>query len=61
MSHGGLSFCFVYKFRQRFGLVSDAICRGLGRDTTRAVQEARRTGMYLDNFECCQGACGDAC
>ncbi|KAH8096496.1 pyridine nucleotide-disulfide oxidoreductase [Aureococcus anophagefferens] len=25
--HGDLSFCFVYKFRQRFGVVADAIAR----------------------------------
>ncbi len=36
--HGELSFCFIYKFRQRFGVVANAICRGLGRDTTAAVE-----------------------
>lgn len=39
--HGELSFCFVYKFRQRFGIVADAIARGLGRDTKEAVEECR--------------------
>merc|ERR1719258_680445 len=39
--HGELSFCFVYKFRQRFGVVADAIARGLGRDTTKAVESCR--------------------
>ena len=34
--HGELSFCFIYKFRQRFGIVANAICRSLGRDTTAA-------------------------
>ena len=60
--HGeSLSFCFVYKFRQRFGLVADAICRGLGRDTQSAVQEARSSNMYLDDLACCEGVCGEAC
>ena len=59
--HGELSFCFIYKFRQRFGIVSDAICRRLGRDTTDAVEEARRTNMFLDDLSCCKGACGEAC
>ena len=36
--HGELSFCFVYKFRQRFGVVADAICKGLGHDTAAAVE-----------------------
>ena len=40
--HGELSFCFVYKFRQRFGVVADAICKGLGRDTTRPSSSAAR-------------------
>ena len=61
VSHGELSFCFIYKFRQRFGIVSDAICRGLGKDTTAAVEEARSTNMFLDDLTCCEGACGDVC
>ena len=61
VSHGELSFCFVYKFRQRFGIVANAICRGLGRDTRAAVEECRRTNMYLDDFACCEGFCGESC
>ena len=59
--HGELSFCFVYKFRQRFGIVADAIARGLGRDTTEAVESCRKSNMFLDDFECCKGACGETC
>ena len=59
--HGELSFCFVYKFRQRFGVVADAICRGLGHDTTAAVEEARKSNMFLDDFSCCKSTCGEAC
>ena len=43
--HGDLSFCFVYKFRQRFGVVADAIARGLGRETGGAVEAARCVGI----------------
>ncbi|KAK7248313.1 Pyridine nucleotide-disulfide oxidoreductase [Aureococcus anophagefferens] len=57
--HGDLSFCFVYKFRQRFGVVADAIARGLGRETGGAA--ARDMNMYMDDFECCKAACGEAC
>ena len=42
-------------------MVADAICQGLGMDTRDAVAECRRTDMYLDNFETCEEACGDAC
>eukprot|EP00966_Prymnesium_polylepis_P176537 4086827-Prymnesium_polylepis.2 len=61
VSHGSLSFCFVYKFRQRFGIVANAICRGLGRDTEAAVEECRQTNMYYDDLSCCEGVCGPSC
>jgi G3E family GTPase len=59
--HGELSFCFVYKFRQRFGVVADAIAQGLGRDTMEAVKTARDMNMYMDDFTCCKAACGESC
>mmetsp|Transcript_17266 Transcript_17266/g.43073 ORF Transcript_17266/g.43073 Transcript_17266/m.43073 type:complete len:563 (+) Transcript_17266:115-1803(+) len=61
VTHGELSFCFVYKFRQRFAVVANAICEGLGMDTATAVAECRRTNMYLDNFLTCEDTCGDSC
>ena len=59
--HGELSFCFIYKFRQRFAVVADAICKGLGRDTKAAVEECRKMNMFLDDFSCCEATCGEAC
>lgn len=61
VSHGSLSFCFVYKFRQRFAIVAKSICEGLGRDTRAAISESRNANMYLDDFSCCANACGDVC
>jgi len=61
VSHGSLSFCFVYKFRQRFGIVANAICEGLGIDTRAAVDECRKANMYLEDFGCCGDSCGDVC
>lgn len=61
VTHGELSFCFVYKFRQRFGVVANAICDGLGMDTRAAVEECKRTNMYLNDFATCEGTCGDSC
>eukprot|EP00966_Prymnesium_polylepis_P201946 4678784-Prymnesium_polylepis.1 len=43
--HAELSFCFIYKFRQRFGVVANAICRGLGRDTQAAVEACRKMNI----------------
>ena len=54
-------FCFVYKFRQRFAVVADEIARGLGFDTEETVEECREHNMYLDDFTCCKGACGETC
>ena len=59
--HGELSFCFIYKFRQRFGIVADAICRGLGRDTKPAIQSLRLANMYMDDLTCCESTCGQVC
>ena len=59
--HGDLSFCFVYKFRQRFGIVADTIARGLGLDTRDAEDSCRERGMYLDDFASCKDTCGEAC
>jgi hypothetical protein len=52
----------VYKFRQRFGVVANAICRGLGRrDADAAVDICRKTNMYLDDLKCCEVTCGETC
>lgn len=59
--HEGMSFCFVYKFRQRFAIVADAIARGLGFLTTKAVKDCREMNMFLDDFSCCKAACGETC
>ena len=58
---GDLSFCFVYKFRQRFGIVADAICRGLGRETKTAVAGLRQANMYMADLSCCENTCGEVC
>ena len=61
VQHENLSFCFVYKFRQRFAIVAEAIARGLGHDTEQAVQKCKEVNMYLADFSCCKGACGETC
>ncbi|CAN0074243.1 unnamed protein product [Discosporangium mesarthrocarpum] len=61
VQHDSLVFCFVYKFRQRFGVVANAICQGLGMDTKAAKGDCRSNNMYLDNFETCEDTCGDVC
>jgi len=59
--HDDLVLCFVYKFRQRFAVVADVIARGLDHDTAATVEECRSLNMFLDDFTCCKGACGETC
>ena len=55
--HRGVRFCFIYKFRQRFAIVANAIAQRLGMDTTEAVAARRDVGMYLDDLSCCAESC----
>ncbi len=55
------SFCFVYKFRQRFAIVADAIARGLGYDVSDAIEFCFEANMYLDDLSDCTSACSEKC
>ena len=57
LEHRGVNFCFIYKFRQRFAIVADAIAQRLGMDTAEAVAAHRAAGMYLDDLSCCAESC----
>lgn len=61
VSHGQSTFCFVYKFRQRFAVVANAICYSLGMETSRAVAYCRKHNMYLHSLKCCDDTCGEVC
>ena len=54
--HEDLILCFIYKYRQRFGVVSNAIGERLEIDI-ESLEEYRKEGLYLDDL----GACGDEC
>jgi len=54
--HGNLIFCFIYKFRQRFAVVGNAIAQRLGIDTT-PLEAYRREGLFLDDLSCCNNDC----
>ena len=51
-----LIFCFIYKYRLRFGVVANAIGKRLGLDTSE-LEKYREEGLYLDDLSCC----GDEC
>ncbi|MEM1312936.1 MAG: NAD(P)/FAD-dependent oxidoreductase [Pseudomonadota bacterium] len=53
VSHNGQLFCFIYKFRQRFAVVADAIAGRLGVETS-PLRLYRLNNMYLDDLTCCE-------
>lgn len=55
--HDGHIFCFIFKYRQRFGIVAQAIASSLGLDTEDFVAAYRSWGMYLDDLSCCGQEC----
>ena len=54
--HENLIFCFIYKYRQRFGVVANTIGKALGLDTSM-LEQLRHEGLYLDDLSCCSGEC----
>ncbi|MEM7134037.1 MAG: NAD(P)/FAD-dependent oxidoreductase [Chloroflexota bacterium] len=54
--HGQVIFCFIYKFRQRFAVVAQAIGERLGLET-EALEMYRRHHMFLDDLSCCNVEC----
>ena len=56
LRHGGLKFCFVYKFRQRFAHVARVIGERAGKDCSR-LEGWRAAGMLADDLSCCGAEC----
>ena len=55
--HGNENFCFMYKYRQRFGVVAEAIASSLGLETEEFIEAYRGWGMFLDDLSCCGQEC----
>ncbi|PSO88919.1 MAG: monooxygenase [Cyanobacteria bacterium QS_6_48_18] len=54
--HGNVIFCFIYKFRQRFAVVAEAIAQRLGMDTS-PLETYRQEGLFLEDLSCCSNEC----
>jgi putative flavoprotein involved in K+ transport len=54
--HGNVIFCFIYKYRQRFAVVANAIAQRLG-VSTEPLDVYRHEGMFLDDLSCCGQEC----
>ncbi|MEM8707975.1 MAG: NAD(P)/FAD-dependent oxidoreductase [Actinomycetota bacterium] len=54
--HGNQSFCFIYKYRQRFAVVAKAIATSLGLGA-EDLEVYRDWGMFLADLSCCGLEC----
>lgn len=54
--HDAILLCFIYKFRQRFAVVANAIGERLGLDVS-PLEAYRKKQMYLDDLSCCLDEC----
>ena len=55
--HDGHIFCFIFKYRQRFAIVAQAIASSLDLPTEDFVEAYKEWGMYLDDLSCCGQEC----
>lgn len=58
--HDNHIFCFIYKFRQRFGvIVEDILIKEKYRikDIASLVEKWKANGMYLSDLSCCDDEC----
>ena len=55
--HDGHIFCFIFKYRQRFAIVAQAIASSFDLPTDEFVEAYKGWGMYLDDLSCCGQEC----
>ena len=55
--HDDHDFCFIYKYRQRFAIVAQAIASSLDIPTEKFIETYKSWGMYLDDLSCCGQEC----
>ena len=53
VTHNGVKFCFIYKFRARFPVIAQTIGDRLGVDTD-PLDVYREQNMFLDDLACCE-------
>ncbi|MEO0572289.1 MAG: NAD(P)/FAD-dependent oxidoreductase [Bacteroidota bacterium] len=58
--HDNHIFCFIYKFRQRFGVIVEHILKKekyRRKDISSLVEKWKANGMYLSDLSCCDVEC----
>ena len=60
VKHGNALFCFIYKYRQRFAIVSERIAtrKKIDRSTIKdVVNNYKESNFYIKDLSCCDGDC----
>jgi putative flavoprotein involved in K+ transport len=53
LRHRGAKFCFIYKFRARFGIIAREIARRLDLEWEEPLKAWRKAGFMNDDLDCC--------
>jgi hypothetical protein len=53
LRHRGTLFCFIYKFRARFGIVASEIASRLGLEWEGPLKLWRERGFLVEDLACC--------
>lgn len=53
LQHRGMLFCFIYKYRARFGVVARTIASRLGVDWEQPLKLWRERGFMIEDLGCC--------
>jgi len=53
LQHRGMLFCFIYKYRARFGIIAREIAGRLGHDWREPLKLWRERGFMLEDLDCC--------
>jgi len=54
LQHRQSLFCFIYKFRARFGIIARTIAERLGHDWEEPLKQWKDQGFMIDDLSCCQ-------
>ncbi|MCH8519393.1 MAG: NAD(P)-binding domain-containing protein [Nanoarchaeota archaeon] len=54
---GNILFCFIYKFRQRFPVIVENICKKEGINCKEVIDYYKEQHMYLYDLSCCEEEC----
>ena len=60
VKHGNALFCFIYKYRQRFAIVSNriAVRKKIDRSVVKGViKNYKDANFYMEDLSCCDGEC----